>query len=280
MNRNILSVIIVTVGLMVVSCTPNGEALDDYPIETTSVIANEDKIEIVTPTPTVTIAQDIPIISKEDMANIIWNKIPAKLSSDYSKTRITNVIKSATYMGNSFWEFSCNGDYITSAILPEVIYEKTPNKWVREQSKQITTRNLLIKITFNDKDNSILSLNVDTVNQTIESEVFISSPAIGKGVDVLWVTWTYNGDNQRIEGSIKNIGVLPLKNVVAYIQQSDGRGKPLDVAPITIAVNADNGGSTIEPGELGHYLVNTTMKTREGWYMYSFTSEGLPIYSE
>jgi len=187
------------------------------------------------------------------MAAFLWNKLPHYLPDDYTKYQFSSETGEATYCGDKKWEFCVYGTDTESSLLPPEKYEKTPGNWVHSLSREVTTYTYILTADYYENTGSldIISIRMRDKETTIQIES--EKSIVGKGLKVKWITATTSGSDLRVEGSVKNIGVVPLEDVIIEVILYDAMGDWLRTDEATLTP------SKIDVGETGQFFINVLL---------------------
>jgi len=216
---------------------------------------------------------DIPEISEEEMAAFLWGKIPNNLPDGYTKSQFLPQTRKATYIDNQKWEFRLSGTGSDSTLLPLRNYEKTPGNWVESHSREVTTYNLVLTANYYEETDTLDILGIQKLDEKTTVETISEKSIIGKGLKLEYImAGSYTGFSSRFEGAVKNIGCVPLENVIIEISIFDENGNLLRTDNTTLSP------SKINVGENASFALEIKYKFKidnEGHILGSYTGRFL-----
>jgi hypothetical protein len=174
--------------------------------------------------PTPTLEPDLPKISGEETAALIWNKLPDMLTEGYQKSQFSSITGNATYQEKGKWKYSVSGAISHSSLLPTRNLEKTPDYWVENHSQEVTTQKLLLNAEYFETTNTLNIQNIQISDEIKSVETLGEWPITAKKVKVSWITGTSTGYELRVEGSVANTGILPLENAIFEVTTYNNGG--------------------------------------------------------
>lgn len=243
-------VIIILPGLLM-AC---GQTPETATVETASLSPST---ATETAEPASTTPPDLPSISYEEMAAALWNKLPETLPDGYSKSQLDAGTASVTYQGQGKWTYSVQGSVRQIHNLPYRDYEKTPDYWVRNYSQSITTYELLLEANYYEKTGTFtipgIKKSVEKTSTETIDETFIQA----RKLKINWLAGSTTGYGFSVEGSVKNIGILPLENVLFVVDGYDGLGEHVGTENITLSP------AIIKVGESCKFVLSST-----GFYLH------------
>jgi hypothetical protein len=284
--RNILLSVIVLLALFT-ACTESPEATPAPEPEPVTTPEPEptltSPITAVEPTP----ESDISEISEEEMAAIIWNRLPSSLPDGYTKSQFISETGKATYIKDGKWEFQLSGSGSNSKSLPQKNYEKTPGQWYVNNSKEITTYSLMLTANYYEETSTLDIQGIRKFDEKTTVETIHEEPVLGKGVKVNNIGGgNVGGFTIHFEGNVTNIGVVPLENVMIEFILFDVKGNLMGTEQTTLTP------SKINPGEKATFVLEIEQKPviseigehgeyNLGTYNYRFLlSSGEELYFE
>lgn len=222
------------------------------------------------------------------MAAFIWNKLPHYLPDDYTKSQFSSETGEATYCGDKKWEFYVSGTDTESSLLPPEQYEKTPGNWVHSLCREFITCEYTLTADYYENTGTLNILSIQISDEETTIETVSEKSIIGKGLRVKWITATSSGYDLRVQGTVKNIGVVPLEDVIIEVITYDSMGDWLRTDEATLTP------SKIDVGETGQFFLKvqleSSLKASEedefgkrtlGYYDYKFVlPSGEEIYFE
>ena len=186
--------------------------------------------------------EDIPKISVREMAASIWNKLPDQLINDYKKSQFSSPTNKAAYEGNGKWVFQTSGTSSKSSLLPGRKYEKSPGYWVESLAQEVTTTKLLLTANYDEKTGTLEILSIEKSDEETKTETIYEKRIVGEGLKINWITASTTGLNVYIECSVRNIGIVPLENVIMQITLYDAKDRLLRTDNVTMVpgrINVD-----------------------------------------
>ena len=228
--KEFLLVIFCLLVILIPCCTP-----EIIPAQTQTPIGPElqqTSVPLSSPTPTQKL--DEPGMSQEEMAAYVWKLLPDSLPGSYAKSQFESETKNAVYIGNNKWEFSLRGGETQSKSLPLRRYEKTPGNWVENYSNQVYTYNLELKAIYYETTNTLDIIDIQKSDEDTKIETVSEIPIIAKKFKVDWIRGEVSGVLVRIEGSVTNIGIIPIENATIEVALFDLEGNLIrtDTAPL------------------------------------------------
>ncbi|MBA7655233.1 hypothetical protein ES703_63132 [subsurface metagenome] len=268
--------IVILLALSLVSCTSTPSPTPEpAPIpEATSALPPE-----TTPT---TPAIDEPNLSEDEVCTIVWAKLPRMLPTEYEMTQFNPATREATYESNGKWTLRVFGLGEDTEELPVVTYEKPKDEqsefftdsygiehyssWVEEHSCIVTSYTLKLTAQYYEKT-SIMEITEikkqDVQSETISEEIPIPDPE-RKGLRLNWIKSTLSGSRMFTQGSVTNIGQVPLKDVLVEITHYDLNHK---------FVRTDE--AALTPDEIGRnqkasFYIEIVQKSKGGFFSFRF----------
>jgi hypothetical protein len=173
----------------------------------------------------------------------------------------------ATYEGNGDWKFVVSGSGKLEWPTPSwqragEILEKTPGNWVEQQSEKVTTYELSLTAVFYEETELLEITDIEQFNKKLTTEV-IETP-IEKLLLVDWIRAVYDGQRYEFEGSVENVGKIPLNIVGVEFTLFDEDGKFLVMERATLDPE------TIAPGETAHFLHRISLREKIRRYNFTF----------
>ncbi len=89
--------------------------------------------------------------------------------------------------------------------------EKTPGNWVEQRSTKVTTYELSLTAIINEETENLEI--IDIAKSNVEMDTEITEIPIQQVILLHWVTVQYIGIEYHFEGSIENVGQVPLKDI-------------------------------------------------------------------
>lgn len=217
---------------------------------------------------------DEPKLSENEVCSYIWSRIEFELPEKYNKKQFLINTRRAEYLSNGEWVFSVFGATENITVLQPEVYmdfetsgNQTQKVWFEEQKRKVESSRLKLTATFYEKVNIIDALNVEEFDKCIDIET-ISKTRLKGQLLVQWINAYYSGYQYHTEGSVENVGKIPLTGVQIEVKNYDPDGNLIKTQVIPLYPE------TIAPGELGLfydrvYLKGMTLRT----YTYRFISD-------
>ena len=234
-----------------------------------------------TPPPPSLPAIDEPHLTEDEVCAYIWSRLPSKLPDGYDKTVFSIDTRKAVYGEGDKWMFWVFGAKRDVTIFPAEIYqdfeaskESGKEVWFEEQKQEVTTSNLKLTAIFYEKTRTLDILDIEKFDVQVNTETIFKVPIKGE-LMVHWINAYYSGYQYHTEGSVENVGKIPLTGVQIEVKNYDPDGNLIKTQVIPLYPE------TIAPGELGHfnnrvYLKGMTIRT----YTYKFILDsGEEIFS-
>lgn len=156
---------------------------------------------------------DEPSLSADEVCSLAWSEMPIELPDGYEKSQFNANTGKATYEGNGEWTFSISGsgklDWPQSGGAEAI--EKTPGNWVEQRSTKVTTYELSLTAIFNEETENLEIIEIEKSNEKMDTE--ITETPIQQVILLNWVKVEYAGIAYYFEGSIENVGKVPLKDI-------------------------------------------------------------------
>jgi len=164
-------------------------------------------------------ATDEPILSSDEVCARVWAKLPDDLEGNYTKVQLKRDTRSARYLGDHKWKFEVLGFVETREQLPETLKQKPDDSWISLQSESVSTCELRLTADFYERNGTVEisgveEFNVQTSTETDETPVYPK-------LQLLWVRATYADMYYEMEGSVLNVGRVPVHDVEAEIANFD-----------------------------------------------------------
>jgi len=202
-----------------------------------------------TPAPTPTPAPpavDEPSLSENEVCSYVWSQLPFKLPNGYKKSQFLMHTRESTYEGNGEWKFVVLGSAKKDVGPTSTeIYEKTPGHWFEKESQEVTTYELKLTAVLNEETKIFEITSIDEFNEQVKTD-WTETP-VPKELRVQWVKGEYSGYKYHLEGSVENIGKIPINDIqVEFVLfDSDDNLLATERAPVEP--------ETIAPGKLGQF---------------------------
>lgn len=221
---------------------------------------------VLAPTPSpLPPATDEPKLSVEEICSLIWNKIPSQLPDGYSKNDLSKDTRTAKYEGDGKWLFSVFGKVRQEG---EVVTEtvKTQDYWVDRESYNVTSYKLHLTATYYEKTTT-LDISVEKQNEQVTTETS-DTRILRQEIKLKWLNVWGSAHQGEVEGSIENIGKIPIDGLLIEIILFDEDGNIKIIEEYKISPDP------IPPGELGKFRekFSTTGKHFQS-YNYRFVLE-------
>lgn len=199
---------------------------------------------VTTPAETpVTTPSDTPTVSEEEVCAYIWGQLPAILPDEYDITQFSKDSREAAYKGDGKWSFSVSGATSDIVKLPPKIVEKAEDYWVERRTREVTTCDLRLEAVYFEKIRLIDTVEVRRFNEATNTEV--DETPIRKEFTLNWTTVQYQAMHFYFQGSIRNSGRVPLKNLGVKFFLFDEEGNVLETVEAIVEPDI------IAPGEYG-----------------------------
>jgi hypothetical protein len=267
-------VLIVITFILFFGCNSTAEPQSPEPAPLTTVTSAPETATVITPPPSVQ-APDTPKIPKEELLPLLWDKLPDDLPQGYHKTSLQPETADAMYQGDGKWDYSISGNVSRSSTLPQKYVEQSPDEWVEEHSVKVVTDDLLLQAEYFESTDALNILSVDKTGETETTKIISDVPVIAYKLKVNWIAGSTTGYGYRVEGSVKNIGILPLENVLFVVNGYDGQGVFMGTENITLspAILAVGDSCKFVLDATGFYLHGSAPnkgKVTMGYYDYRF----------
>ena len=214
------------------------------------------------PQPTI----DEPYLSQDEVCTYVWSQLPSELPDGYKRSQFLIDTGKATYEGNGEWTFVVfgSGELKWPSSTKIEIHEKTPGNWVGQQSQDVTTYELSLTAVFYEETKVLEIIDIEKFNEQLTTEA-IETP-IQKALLVHWIRGEYVGQRYRLEGSVENVGKIPLNDIQVEFALLDEDGKFLATEKTTLDPEI------INPGERAKWFLNFTVREKVRRYNYEFTT--------
>lgn len=221
------------------------------------------------PAPTVI---DQPSLSKDKVCALCWSRLPSELPEEYQRSQFSQKTREATYQGNGQWEFVVFGLAEEVGPASTEIIEKAPDHWIEQRSQEVTTYELKLTANFYEDIKVLEIADIEEFNEQVNPGV--TETPIPMELRVDFINGWYRGDMYRFEGSIENLGQVPLKGIQVEIVSFDETDYLLDEQIISLEPEI------IEPGLYGHFMLDVHLKGKHlRSYDYQFLSTTGEIFS-
>jgi len=217
-----------------------------------------------TPKPPATLPPppDEPSLSEDEVCFSVWSQVPAELPDGYKKSQFSRDTRKATYEGKEEWTFVVLGSTKDMGPLSTEIYEKTPGHWIEKESQEVTTCELKLTAVFNEETKVFKITDIERFNEQVDTEI-TETPVPGELL-VDWIRAAYDGQRYEFEGSVENVGKIPLNNIEVEFTLLDEDGKFLVMERATLDPE------TIAPGEIAHFLHRINLREKIRRYDFTF----------
>ena len=150
-------------------------------------------------------------MSASEVKKYVWSALPQELPGSYEKNQFDAFTTETAYKENGEWTFFAFGNIRTEGLPSEECYEKTPGQWIWQKSMKVTTRELKLVATFNEKTKDFEVIDIEKSDAKIETET--AEKPVEQVILLHWVKVEYVGQEYHFEGSIENVGRVPLKDI-------------------------------------------------------------------
>ncbi len=215
---------------------------------------------------------DNPSFSRDEVRAYVWLRLPNDLPGGYAKTQFSPDTRLATYQGNKKWKFEVLGSGEIIVPLPTQIYKETNSfSWVEQTEEEITTYEMRLTVVFYEKMKVVEILDIEKFN--IKTENKVSKISIYPELLVHWVIATYSGSSYHFEGSVTNVGKMPLQNAEVEITDYDSEDN------LILTQRTPLYPDTIGVGEMAHFNLRYRERIDLRYYDYRFIlSSGEEIF--
>lgn len=259
----ILSVLLVAV--IMVGCQQQPEPAPAPPTPAPTLPPPPAPTPKPTPTPAPpppTPAPDEPKLSENEVCSLVWSRLPSELPDGYEKSQFFVDTKQATYEGKGEWTFVIFGSMEEIGPLQTKIYEKTTGHWVEEESQEVTTCELKLIADFYEKTRVFEIKDIEEFNEKVDTE--ITETPVPQELRVDWIKGEYDGSRYLFEGSVENVGKIPLHDIQIELVSFDEDGKLMTTERVPLEPEI------IAPGELAHFLLRFSQREKLRSYDYTF----------
>ncbi len=166
-------------------------------------------------------ATDEPQLSEEEVSSLIWNRIPSQLPDGYSKNDLSKDTRTAEYEGDGKWLFSVSGKVRQEGpVTTETV--KTEDYWVDRESCNVTSYKLHLTAMYYEKTTT-LDISVEKQNEQVATETS-DTPILRQEIKLKWMNVVGTAHRYWIEGSIENIGKIPIVRLLIefFFYDEDG----------------------------------------------------------
>jgi hypothetical protein len=184
-------------------------------------------------------------MSKEETTALIWNKLPNDLPQGYQKSHFHSGTGNANYVAKGKWEYSVSGEVITTDLLPMRYLELTPGYWVENHSQEVTTRKLLLNADYYENSGVLNVHDVQVTSENTSTQTLSQTAVVAMKFKLNWIQGTTTGYDLRVEGSVTNIGIIALENIVFEVTTYDYEGKLLRTDKMTLTPSKIEVGQTV-----------------------------------
>ena len=207
-------------------------------------------------------AIDEPELSENEVCFSVWSQMPTELPDGYKKSQFSGDTRKATYEGKGEWTFVVFGSAKDTGPLSTEIHEKTPGHWIEQESQEITTCELSLTAVFNEETKVFKITDIERFNEQVDTEI-TETPVPGELL-VDWIRAAYGGQRYEFEGSVENVGKIPLNNLEVEFTLLGEDGKFLVMERATLDPE------TIAPGERAHFLHRINLREKIRRYDFTF----------
>lgn len=206
----ILSLLFLLPVALVAACQQQPEPAPPSPVPVPPTTPAPAPTPIPAPTPTpqpLPLAVDEPKLSEDEVCALIWNRIPSQLPDGYSKNDLSKDTRMAEYEGDGKWLFSVSGNVRQEGpVTTETV--KAEDYWVDRDSCEVTSYELhLIAVYY--ENTQTLDISVEKQNEQVMVETS-DTPILRKEIKLKWMTVKGTAHHYYLEGSIENIGKIPV----------------------------------------------------------------------
>jgi len=174
--------------------------------------------------------------------------------------------RTATYEGDGKWIFTVFGTVREEGpITTETV--KTEDYWVDRGSYEVTSYELQLKATYYEKTKTLDIEDIKKLNEKVTTET-LDTPILRKEIKLLWLNAQYSGRHYYLEGSIENIGIIPVARLLIEFFHYDEDGNLFEAEKCTITPDPIPSG---ERGKFKHDFIKSGKSL--GFYDYRFISE-------
>jgi len=204
------------------------------------------------PTPEPAPKPDEPEYSEEEICSLIWNNIPSQLPDGHSKNELIMDTRTATYEGDGKWIFTVFGAVREEGpLIMETV--RTEDYWVDRESCEVTSYELQLKVTYYEKTKTLDIEDIKKLNEKVTTET-LDTPILRKEIKLLWLNAQYSGRHYYLEGSIENIGRIPVVRLLIEFFFYDEDGNLFKTEKCTITPDPIPSG---ERGKFKHDFILT-----------------------
>lgn len=222
------------------------------------------------PAPTVI---DQPSLSADEVCALCWSRLPPKLPEEYQRSQFSQKTREATYQENGQWEFVVFGLVEELGPTSTEVIEKASDYWIEQRSQEVTTCELKLTAIFYEDIKVLEIADIEEFNEQVDTKV--TETPIPMELRLDFINGWYRGYTYRFEGSVENIGKVPLKGIQVEIVSFDEDHNLLDEQIISLEPEI------IEPGVYGHFMLDVYLKgKRIRSYDYRFLSTTGKIFSQ
>jgi hypothetical protein len=189
-------------------------------------------------------AVDEPKLSEDEVSALIWNRIPSQLPDGYSKNDLSRDTTTAEYEGDGKWMFSASGKVSQEGPLTTEII-KTGDYWVDRESYEVTSYELYLTAIFYEKTKT-LDISVEKRDEQVITETS-DTPILRQEIKFKWLNVWGTAQKGRIEGSVENIGKIPIDGLFIECALFDEDGEILTIEEVKTSPD------TVLPGESGKF---------------------------
>lgn len=211
----ILSLLFLLPVALVAACQQQPEPAPPSPAPTPAPIPAPTPAPAPAPAPTpppLSPATDEPKLSEDEVCSLIWNKIPSQLPGGYSKNDLLKDTKTAKYEGDGKWLFSVLGEVRQEGPLTTEIV-RTEDYWVERESCEVTSYELQLRAMYYENTKTLDIENAKKLNEKVTTETS-DIPILRKEIKLEWITVKGTAQHYYVEGSIENIGKIPIARLL------------------------------------------------------------------
>jgi hypothetical protein len=226
--------LIVVLPCLLIACSNVAEPQSPEPAAPT-IAASITETSAAAPSTSPVSTSNTPTTPSAALMARLWDKVPDTLPQGYQKSSLYPETGTAVYKGDGKWEYSASGNVSRTSTVPSRYAEKSPDQWVEEHLQKVVTYQLSLQAEYFEATDTLNILNIDR-SEDVETVVKTSEvPIIAYKLKVNWIAGSSTGYGYRVEGSVKNIGILPLENALFVVNCYDGQGAFMGTENITLS---------------------------------------------
>jgi hypothetical protein len=178
---------------------------------------------------------ETPTTPSRELLALLWDTLPDSLPQGYKKTDLHPETGNATYIGEGKWGYSISGNVSRSSSLSPEYVERAPDDWIQVRSNKVVTDDLLLQAEYFETTGALNILRIEKTGETETRKIISEVPITANKLKVNWISGYTMGYGFRVEGSVKNVGILPLENILFEVNYYDTGGKLITTDNITIS---------------------------------------------